>query len=133
MDTQSASAYVLVVEDDIDSREIMSRTLEYFGFRVKEASNGIEGLDKAKEEKPALIILDVMMPQMNGFQFLSLLNSEPHLKDVPVIVLSAAASPQMADLPGVKHVIRKASMSLTEMHKIIADTLNTEGSEEHTA
>ena len=59
------------------------------GFTIVQASNGEEALAKAKEIKPAIILLDIMMPKVNGFDVLKSLKANPDLKEIPVIVLSA--------------------------------------------
>lgn len=79
----------LVVEDDASNRELLRRILEKDGWKVREASNGIEGLEQVAKQPPALILLDLMMPQMDGFQMLDSLSSSPVGKSIPVIVITA--------------------------------------------
>lgn len=80
---------VLVIEDDKAIREMMSRSLAKAGWQVAEAGDGREGLDQLGREKPDLILLDLMMPVMDGFDFLLEMRSSPEWKGVPVIVLTA--------------------------------------------
>jgi PAS domain S-box-containing protein len=80
---------VLVVEDDPSTRELIRRTLEGQDLRVVEAENGRMALDRMKEETPALIVLDLMMPVMDGFEFLQQLRRSEAWREVPVVVLTA--------------------------------------------
>ena len=87
--TPGKPASVLLVEDDPATREIMVRTLEDADWRVSEAGNGREALEQLAQEKPQLILLDLMMPVMDGFDFLLEMRADPTWQDIPVIVLTA--------------------------------------------
>jgi signal transduction histidine kinase/CheY-like chemotaxis protein len=80
---------VLLVEDDEPTREVMARTLEKSEWQVSEAGNGREALDRLAQKKPQLILLDLMMPVMDGFDFLLEMRANPEWQDIPVIVLTA--------------------------------------------
>ncbi|RKZ65423.1 MAG: hypothetical protein DRQ48_11635, partial [Gammaproteobacteria bacterium] len=80
---------VLLVEDDVKTREIMARTLEKNGWKVSEANNGQEALDMMADVQPQLILLDLMMPVMDGFGFLAEMRARPEWQDIPVIVITA--------------------------------------------
>ena len=77
---------VLVIDDDATACELLSRVLVKEGFRVRTAPDGRAGLDMAKAERPDLIVLDVMMPKMDGWAVLSALKADPNLDDVPVVM-----------------------------------------------
>jgi signal transduction histidine kinase/CheY-like chemotaxis protein len=79
---------VLVVDDDADTRQVLKRFLNRKGFPVECASSGEEGLRLARELHPMAIILDVMMPGMDGWAVLSTLKSEHEVKDIPVVMLT---------------------------------------------
>jgi len=79
---------VLVVEDDKFLRDLLVRKLERENLKVEVASNGKEVFDKARECKPKLILLDLILPDMDGFQILDNLKQNAESKDVPVLVLS---------------------------------------------
>jgi signal transduction histidine kinase/CheY-like chemotaxis protein len=79
---------VLVVDDDADTRQVLKRFLNRKGFPVECASSGEEGLRLARELHPMAIILDVMMPGMDGWAVLSTLKSEEEVKDIPVVMLT---------------------------------------------
>lgn len=83
------SRTVLVVEDDPDTREAMRRYLKREGAQPVEAENGRVGLEKLAEIKPALILLDLMMPEMDGFEFIEKYRENPAWHDIPIIVLTA--------------------------------------------
>ena len=87
--TPGESCSVLLVEDDEATREIMARTLEQSNWTVSEAGNGREALDGLAKHKPRLILLDLMMPVMDGFDFLLEMRANPEWQDIPVIVLTA--------------------------------------------
>jgi CheY-like chemotaxis protein len=80
---------VLVVEDDASTREMLRRTLEREGCRVVEAANGREALDRVAEARPALILLDLMMPEVDGFVFVDELRSRADGREIPIVVLTA--------------------------------------------
>lgn len=80
---------VLVIEDDEAIREAVAEVLAAEGYEVTEAANGLEGLHEARARPPSLIVLDLMMPTMNGWQFREAQRQEPTLADIPVIVISA--------------------------------------------
>jgi len=80
---------VLVVEDDGPTRELVRRTLENRDWRVSEAENGVVGLRRLDEAPPDLVLLDLMMPEMDGFEFLSRLRQEERWREIPVVVVTA--------------------------------------------
>jgi signal transduction histidine kinase/CheY-like chemotaxis protein len=85
---QSAE-YTLVVEDDPSNRQLICRMLEKENIRFQEAVDGNQALEQVSREKPALILLDLMMPVMDGFQFLALLRQNPEFVNIPVVVITA--------------------------------------------
>lgn len=80
---------ILLVDDDLTLREMYEERLKAEGFMIVQASNGEEALNKAKDIKPSIILLDIMMPKINGFDVLKGLKADPELKDIPVIILTA--------------------------------------------
>jgi len=80
---------VLVVDDEMDMRIFITTLLETNGYKPLSAVDGEEGLVIARKEKPALIILDVMMPKESGINMYRQLRNDPELKAVPIIMLSA--------------------------------------------
>ncbi len=82
---------IMVVDDDPDLVESVSMKLESNNFSVVKAYDGIEAWDKIKEERPALIILDVMMPRKNGYELCDELKKSGEYKDIIVVLLTAVA------------------------------------------
>lgn len=82
---------ILIVDDDANNRNILRIRLEALGITVIEAVNGQEGLEKAEAEKPDLIILDVSMPQIDGWEVCKRLKAKEDTKKIPVIMLTAKA------------------------------------------
>ena len=80
---------VLVVDDDETTRDMLRRTLTREGWSVREAVNGAQGLAEAAGKRPSVILLDLMMPEIDGFEVLSKLRQDPDLRDIPVIVVTA--------------------------------------------
>lgn len=80
---------ILLVDDDPDFVEITKSMLEAKGFEVEAAYNGKEGLERVPKFKPDLIVLDVMMPVMNGRQACQKLKADPNTQNIPVILLTA--------------------------------------------
>jgi CheY-like chemotaxis protein len=83
------SGPVLIVEDDPLSRSLLRGAIEKLGGRVVEAENGSVGLARLREERPCLVLLDLMMPVMDGFQFLEELRRQPDGAAIPVVVVTA--------------------------------------------
>jgi DNA-binding response OmpR family regulator len=81
---------ILMVEDDIAMREIVIHKLMAHGFEVKEAEDGKQGIDLAVSEKPDLILLDLMLPEVDGFKVLEAVrsNADPKVAQTPIIILS---------------------------------------------
>lgn len=82
-------AKILIAEDEPDIRELITFTLQYVGYQVIQTNNGEEAFESAKNESPDLIVLDVRMPRMTGYEACSQLKSELSTKHIPIIFLSA--------------------------------------------
>ncbi len=109
---------VLLVEDDAPSREMMSRTLEKEGWQVILAGNGRDGLRQMATAAPDLILLDLMMPEMDGFEFLVELRQTPAWEAIPVIVVTAKelTADDRARLNGqVLKILQKTAFSREEL------------------
>ncbi|MDA0229210.1 MAG: response regulator [Proteobacteria bacterium] len=83
---------ILVIEDEAPIRDKIVTVLKYENYEVIDARNGREGVASARENRPDLIICDVLMPDMNGYGALAALRDDPGTSDIPVIFLTAAAS-----------------------------------------
>ena len=82
------SKTILIIEDDKFLRELISQKLTKEGFPISEAIDGEEGIKKIKEEKPGLILLDLILPGIDGFEVLSQMKEDPSVSSIPVIILS---------------------------------------------
>jgi CheY-like chemotaxis protein len=84
-----AAGTVLVVEDDVAVRAVVRRAIERDGWQVVESENGRVGLERLAEARPELVLLDLMMPEMDGFEFLEAMRARDDLDAVPVVVITA--------------------------------------------
>lgn len=82
-------AKILVVDDEPDTVEMIKAALESASHQVVAAYNGKEGIEKAKKEKPDAIVLDIMMPEKDGFVACKELKGDPTCKDIPILILTA--------------------------------------------
>jgi DNA-binding response OmpR family regulator len=80
---------VLCADDDEDILALVALRLERAGFAVATATDGVEAMERARTSPPALVVLDVMMPRLTGLEVLAELRSDPGLRDVKVVILSA--------------------------------------------
>ncbi|MEO1367596.1 MAG: response regulator [Acidobacteriota bacterium] len=85
---------ILAIDDEPDVLQVLSTVLERSGFTVATSPNGTDGLIKAHVETPDLILLDIMMEEMDGWETLRLLKLDERSRDIPVLVLSARAEPK---------------------------------------
>jgi len=98
---------VLVVDDDPDILEAVCDILEGEGYRVARARNGREALERLDEEKPILILLDLMMPVMDGLAFARALRGRERDRSIPIVVISADGDPQKAAALGARGFLAK--------------------------
>ena len=87
---------ILIVDDDKEIRNVVAELLDFSGYETYQAASGKQGLEMAEEKLPDMILLDVMMPGMDGWTVLTKLQANPKLADIPVIVLSAVGDTDMA-------------------------------------
>lgn len=88
---------VLVVDDEPSILDIVSMFLEAEGYQVVQARNGREGLDRARAERPDVVISDVMMPLLDGRELCNTIHGDPDLSTIPVIMMSAAGESAIRD------------------------------------
>jgi CheY-like chemotaxis protein len=82
-------AKILIAEDERDIRELVNFSLQFGGFTVVQAANGAEAVEQAQKELPDLILMDVRMPKMTGYEACRQMKTLPELRDIPVVFLSA--------------------------------------------
>lgn len=90
-------AKILIAEDERDIRDLIEFTLKYAGHDVIKTANGAEAVDRVEEVNPDLILLDVRMPRMTGYEACRALKSMDGIKDIPVVFLSAKGQPSEMD------------------------------------
>ena len=88
-ETAPSTKSILIIDDDLTLREMYEDYMKANGFTVLSAQDGEEGLDKAKDSHPSAILLDLMMPKINGIEVLRRLKADNTMKDIPVIVFTA--------------------------------------------
>ncbi|MEI6381865.1 MAG: response regulator, partial [Cyanobacteriota bacterium ELA615] len=121
------SGYILIVDDETINREILHSQLEKLNITIKEAYNGINALELVKQSIPSLILLDLMMPEMDGFQFIEELRKNPQWKDIPVVVITAKdlTSKDRQRLSGyIEYIVQKGNYSLDILISQIKQILN---------
>jgi signal transduction histidine kinase/DNA-binding response OmpR family regulator len=118
---------VLIIEDDEPSRQLLRRLLSKDGWKIDEAPNAIEGLEKVAQSIPSLILLDLMMPGMDGFEFVNRLRAEEPYRAIPIIVLTAMTlSEEERRTLGEKvtRIAYKASTSWTSLMSELTGIVN---------
>lgn len=121
---------ILIVEDEKILLEAIAKKLEKSGFVVITATNGEEGIKKIKEESPNLILLDILMPKMNGIEVLEVMNKDPELSKIPVIIISNSGQPveiERALSLGVRDYLVKAEFDPDEVVTKVNNVLMGEG------
>ena len=97
--TDDGKHVILLVDDDDNFREIIKTKLESAGFVAIEANNGEKGLEKTKQSKPDLVLMDVQMPKMNGIEALSKIKADPEISKTKVLFLTNYGEVNTADAP----------------------------------
>lgn len=98
---------VLVVDDDPDILDAICDILEVEQYRVARARNGVEALERVQAERPSVILLDLMMPVMDGVTFARVLRERSYARDVPILVISADGNPARAASVGARGYLAK--------------------------
>jgi CheY-like chemotaxis protein len=116
---------LLVIEDDAFLQKILVAKFGKEGFVTVTASDGQEGLDRMKKDPPDLVLLDLIMPVMDGFDVLYAIQTDPNLKKIPVIVLSNLAQDEDAkrakDLGAVEFLV-KGDLAINELVRKVKET-----------
>ena len=86
--SQEKQTHILIIEEDAFQAEIYQKNFEMNGFKVSMASNGEKGLADIKKKKPDIILLDVLLPKLDGFAVLKAAKSDPTIKNIPIIFLT---------------------------------------------
>lgn len=107
LDENGEERTILVVDDDSPIRSLLRQELTEIGYIIREAENGRAALESVREQKPDLIILDVMMPEMNGFDVAAVLKNDPTTMNIPIIILSIVQDEQRGFRIGVDRYLTK--------------------------
>lgn len=113
---------ILIIEDDKFLRDLLVRRLEQEKFLVAIAEDGEEGLRKSKEENPDLILLDLILPNIKGFEVLEKIKENPNISEIPIVVLSNLGQKEDVERAlslGANNYIIKAHFTLDEILEII--------------
>ena len=95
------------MDDDINIRELLRQQLESEGYNVREAKDGVDAINQIKTASPDLILLDVMMPQINGFDVAAIFRNDPHTANIPIIMLSITENKQRGYYIGIDRYLTK--------------------------
>ncbi|MGB3494517.1 MAG: response regulator [Elainellaceae cyanobacterium] len=109
---------ILVVDDDPNIRKLLRQELESEHYQVREAANGLEAIAQMKQTPPDLIVTDVCMPELNGFEMTTLIKSDPTLKNIPVIVLSILEDKEQGLRIGVDRYFTKPINFESLLHSV---------------
>jgi DNA-binding response OmpR family regulator len=111
-------AKILIVEDDISLRDVYTARLQAEGFQISTASNGEEALAVAVKERPDLIILDIMMPRISGFDVLDIIRTTPEIAHTRVVMMTALSAPEdreRGEKLGVDEYLVKSQVTLEDV------------------
>jgi signal transduction histidine kinase/CheY-like chemotaxis protein len=122
---QPGNKSVLVVDDDPNIRSLLQQELTEAGYAVRLAEDGRKALTLIREETPGLVILDVMMPEMNGFDVAAVLKNDPATMDIPIIILSIVEDKERGFRLGVDRYLTKPIDTASLFHEV--DTLLDQG------
>lgn len=117
---------VLVIEDEANIRKFVAINLSARGYEVIEAADGSEGLTKLRDTAPAILLLDIKLPDMTGWELLRILASDPDLPKIPVVVITASlggATPDFGIYEGLRKVLIKP-VSVQELTHVVKEALN---------
>lgn len=120
------AARILAVDDEQSIRKLVTVTLQNRGFEVDNACDGQEALDKVTTDRPDLIVLDVMMPRMDGFEVRKRLRANEETKDIPIIFLTAAGQfeSQLAGVESGREDYLTKPFTPSELGDLVEATLN---------
>jgi CheY-like chemotaxis protein len=119
---------ILLVEDDHDIRKLLRRRLARWPYEVVEATSGELALEQARARRPALVVLDIVLPGIDGWEVLRQLRDDPALADVPVVVVSIVDDPGEDERPAVEAYLPKPFHAATA-NRVFASLLGSVDSE----
>lgn len=117
---------ILIVDDEFGSTDVLAAALEDEGYRVFTAPNGKRGLERLAENKPDLVLLDFMMPLMNGAQMAAAMRKDPAYRDIPIIMMSAVTEPAVRERFSDYRAFLRKPFSMAALLQAIHGLLGTE-------
>lgn len=122
-------ATLLIIEDELNIRRFFAANLKARGFRIIEAESAEQGLDLLYQERPDVMILDIKLPHMNGWELLQHVADTPEVAQTPVIVISASAITAPLQLGGKLNIVTRLSkpISVDDLLKGVDKALNSQG------
>jgi CheY-like chemotaxis protein len=127
---------ILVVDDQAEARRPLMKLLKLEGYDVQGAASALEALSMARQNQPDLLLLDVMIPQLDGLTLLMLLREEPRFRELPVVMLTGVCDEHTLDRArqlGVRDYLLKAQFSPEQLLGVIQRNLDSESSSSVTA
>ena len=115
--------YILVVDDDSIAAQLISRTVNNLGLDIQVAGDGAEALELIKAHPPQLILMDLKMPGMDGFELLSHLRGHVPASSIPLIIVTSIDQPELLMMPGVCRVFIKSKYHPEELREAAAELL----------
>ncbi len=119
--------YILVVDDDPDMLALMKSWVKPLGLEVKQAAGGKDALDIIRQELPSFVLLDLMMPGMDGFSVLGRLKLDPDKRHIPILIVTAAEHTDEEILSQgsnlVIGIVRKGNIDPKDVRTLVSDTL----------
>lgn len=118
-----ANKNVLVIEDDKIMGQMVAAILDDAGFEVTTATNGVIAFDRLKQYPIDFVVLDILLPEMNGFEIYSKLQDDPETKDIPVLIITAWADErhlEKASQLGIRHFLAKPFTEDELLHEILS-------------
>ena len=117
---------ILIIEDDPLMQRMYQKAFSFDKYEVSVAGDGVEGLDKVRAEKQTVVLLDVMMPKMNGLETLVKIKSDPEIKSIPVIMLTnlagSADAEKALESGAVKYIV-KSEQEPKEVVKMVKEII----------
>jgi CheY-like chemotaxis protein len=118
---------IIIVEDDPLMSRMYQKIFTFQGYEVEMATDGEEGLEKIRTTRPTVVLMDIMMPKMNGLEVLEHLKNDPELKTIPVIILTNLAGQQDAETAlakgAVKYII-KSEHEPKEIEEMVKEVIS---------
>lgn len=117
---------VLIVEDELNIRKFVAINLTARGYEVIEAGNATDGLARLRDASPAILLLDIKLPDMSGWELLRILANDPNLPQIPVVVITASLGNETPQDTGYKYLYQVLikPVSVQQLTNVVKEALN---------